>query len=416
MYFKNTLKVLTMLDANTRALVKATAPVLKEHGVTLTSHFYQRMFRHNPELKNIFNQGHQAGGQQQQALASAVLAYAEHIDNPSVLMPVLVRVANKHVSLGIRAEHYPIVGHHLLASIREVMGEAATDELIAAWAAAYGQLADLLIAEEAKLANERAVSQGGWSGFRPFKVREVAQESAEINSFYLVPTDGGAVPAFKPGQYVTIKVYVPELGLNQPRQYSLSDAPNGRYLRISVKRESARNASPAGMVSNHLHDTLKLGDIVELTAPSGDFVLHEERATPVVLISGGVGQTPMQSMLNHLLTQPSQREIVFVHGCRHGEAHAFRDVLNRHLSQSPRLSKVVFYEQTAGHEVPGRDYDHIGLVDLKVVAAKVLKPQADYYLCGPLPFMRAQRATLLELGVPSERIHQEVFGSDPMNG
>ncbi|KAG1245356.1 hypothetical protein G6F65_021275 [Rhizopus arrhizus] len=145
-----------MLSPQIRALVKATAPVLKTHGVALTRHFYARMFDHNPELKHVFNQAHQAGGQQQLALAGAVTAYAEHIDDPSVLMPVVTRIVHKHVSLGIRPEHYAIVGKHLLASIREVLGEAATDELVDAWGAAYGQLADLLIAEEARLYAESA--------------------------------------------------------------------------------------------------------------------------------------------------------------------------------------------------------------------------------------------------------------------
>lgn len=403
-----------MLDANTRALVKATVPVLKEHGLALTTYFYQRMFSHNPELKNIFNQGHQAGGHQQQALASAVLAYAEHIDNPLVLMPVLTRVAHKHVSLGIRAEHYPIVGHHLLSSISEVLGEAASEELIAAWAAAYGQLADILVAEENKLYVAHTNSVGGWSGFRPFKVRELVDESEEVRSIYLVPADGGAVPAFKPGQYVTVKTYIAELGLTQPRQYSLSDAPNRGYLRISVKREMAGETSPAGMVSNQLHKTLKVGDTLELTAPAGDFMLHEDRSTPVVLISGGVGQTPMQSMLNHLLAQGSTREIVYVHGCRHGQAHAFRDQINRLAVEKNQLTKVVFYEDAA--HAQGHDYDHVGRVNLGVIVQQVLKHDADYYLCGPLPFMRAQRDSLRTLGVPADRIHQEVFGSDPMNG
>ena len=133
-----------MLPIQTRTLVKSTAPVLQQHGETLTRHFYSRMFTHNPELREVFNQGHQRSGTQQQALAQAVTAYAQHIDNPAVLMPVLERVAQKHVSLGIRKEHYAVVGRHLLASIGEVLGEAATPELLNAWAEAYGQLADIL--------------------------------------------------------------------------------------------------------------------------------------------------------------------------------------------------------------------------------------------------------------------------------
>ena len=125
-------------------LIKATVPVLKEHGVTLTKHFYQRMFTHNPELKHVFNMGNQQNNKQQTALALAVLAYAEHIEDPSVLLPVVDTIGHKHASLDIRPEHYAIVGKHLIASISEVLGEGATPELLEAWTLAYGQLADLM--------------------------------------------------------------------------------------------------------------------------------------------------------------------------------------------------------------------------------------------------------------------------------
>ena len=155
------------MNEQQKALIRATVPVLRSSGVALTSHFYNRMFTHNPELKNIFNQGHQKTGRQQEALAAAVLAYAAHIDDPSVLLPVVARVAHKHVSLGIRAEHYTIVGKHLLASIKEVLGDAATPELIDAWAAAYGSLADLFINFESDLCQQSIDTDGGWTGWRP---------------------------------------------------------------------------------------------------------------------------------------------------------------------------------------------------------------------------------------------------------
>ena len=155
------------MNEQQKALVKATVPVLKTNGVALTKHFYQRMFTHNPELKNIFNQGHQNSGRQQEALAMAVAAYAENIDDPSVLLPVVERIAHKHVSLGIRAEHYAIVGRHLLASIKEVLGDAATDELVSAWAAAYTELADLFINLESDLYQQATQQDGGWTGWRP---------------------------------------------------------------------------------------------------------------------------------------------------------------------------------------------------------------------------------------------------------
>jgi nitric oxide dioxygenase len=397
-----------MLDIATRQLVKATAPVLKTHGVALTRHFYARMFQHNPELKQIFNQGHQQAGSQQQALAMAVAAYAEHIDNPSVLAPVLTLVANKHASLGIRAEHYPVVGHHLLASIAEVLGDAANDALLAAWGAAYGQLADLLIAEEATLYQQAATQPGGWSGWRACRVVRKVAESSEITSFYLQPADGGAVPAYLPGQYVTVRVRVPQLGMMQPRQYSLSAAPGGSALRISVKREAASGASPAGMVSNVLHDTIEEGALIDVAPPMGDFWLDTAADTPVVLVSAGVGITPMMAMLDALLQAGSRRPVQFLHACRSASVQAFGPHLAKLAAEYPQLQLTVWYEQADSAPAPAAVATRVGRMQLD--AANVL-PHAQYYLCGPLAFMQAQQASLLALGVPAANLHAEAFGT-----
>ena len=174
-----------MLTSRQKELVKATVPVLREHGVALISHFYKRMLTGNPELQNVFNNAHQARGHQQQALAGAVLAYAENIENPTVLLNAVKHIATKHCTIGIRAEQYGIVGKHLLASIKEVLGEAANDELIEAWAAAYGQLADILIGVEGGIYKEQTLADGGWSGWRPFVVERKVQETENVTSFYL---------------------------------------------------------------------------------------------------------------------------------------------------------------------------------------------------------------------------------------
>jgi nitric oxide dioxygenase len=400
-----------MLTQTHRDLVKGTAALLKEQGVALTRHFYARMFEHNPELKAIFNQGHQREGSQQQALAMAVAAYAQHIENPGVLMPVLELIANKHVSLGIRAEHYAIVGRHLLASIREVLGALATDELIDAWGAAYGQLADVLVGIENKLYVQAAQVQGGWSGWRNFRVARKQAESEEITSFYLVPADGGDVPAYQPGQYVSVKLFVPVLGYSQPRQYSLSAAPGGQSLRISVKRESGddESARPQGMVSNLLHASVQEGDVIEVSPPMGDFVLHQDRDNPVVLISAGVGLTPMVSMLEALSKSAPKREVRFIHACRHGGVHAFREHVAKVAAANPRVKASVHYEfpraedQAHPHEV--------GRIELSRLQDLLPNGEADFYVCGPKPFMQAQMAALKAMKVPAERIHAEVFGT-----
>lgn len=397
-----------MLSLAIRQIVKSTAPVLQTHGVVLTRHFYARMFVENPELREWFNQGHQHSGTQQQALAGAITAYAQHIDNPSVLMAVLERVAHKHVSLGIRREHYAIVRRHLLASIHDVLGaDAATPAVLAAWAAAYDQLADMLAGLEQTLYDAAAASAGGWTGWRTFSIWRKRVESAEITSFELVPADGGAVPHYRPGQYLSVRVVVPDLGYRQPRQYSLSDAPGKAWLRISVKQERAFADAPAGMVSSCLHQTLAAGDLLEVAPPGGDFFLHEDRETPVVMISAGVGITPMMAMLEHLHTTGSGRTVRFFHACRHAGVQAFGARLKQ-LEQGLADASVWLVHEAPGIGPAGAQANAWGRLNL---ASTELPPQADYYVCGPTPFMAEQMAVLKARGVAPARIHAEVFGT-----
>lgn len=385
-------------------LVKATVPVLKEHGVALTTHFYQRMFTHNPELKHMFNMGNQQNQRQQTALAMAVLAYAEHIEDPSVLLPVVDSIGHKHTSLSVRPEHYEIVGSHLIASIGEVLGEAATPELLEAWTLAYGQLAALMSGHEQGLYREQVQQPGGWSGWRPFVVKRKEQESEEISSFYLYPADGGKVAGFTPGQYLSLSIFLPELNLRQPRQYSLSGAPNDTFYRISVKREKD-NTRPDGMVSNRLHDNIQPGDIVEVAAPAGTFMLHTTDA-PVVFISGGVGQTPLLSMLESLIQKKYSHSIAWIHGCRNREVHAFKSVVEDWTGRHPGLKSHIFYDSVeTGDTAPIK-----GWVDLAQIDEDILASDAEYYICGPAPFIRKHYEYLTGKGINKAAIRFEEFG------
>jgi len=397
---------MTALTADQIARVKATVPVLAEHGTTITKHFYKRMFAHHPELKNLFNQTHQQSGNQPETLARAVYAYAANIDNLGALGPAVSRIANKHASLNIRPEHYPIVGRHLLGAIVDVLGDAVDQPTLDAWQVAYGQLANIFVGTEAKLYEGAA-----WSGFRPFKVARKQVESDEITSFYLTPADGTAACEFEPGQYVSVTRFVDKLGVDQPRQYSLSDAPHGKWLRISVKREDGREDAAPGHVSNLLHAGVEEGTIVHVSAPMGDFTLDRKKITPVVLMSGGVGVTPMTSMLSTLLADGSERSVTFVHACRNGRVHAFREWLDDTAASHANVKRVVFYEAVDASDRHGIDYDFEGRLDVTKIADRVIAPDADYYICGPVPFMRAQRDALVALGVEPTHIHTEVFGS-----
>lgn len=389
-----------------KELVKATVPVLKENGVALTTYFYNRMLTQNPELKNIFNSANQKTGAQPTALAMSVLAYAEHIDNPAVLAHAVNRIANKHVSLDIRPAQYAVVGKHLLASISEVLGDAASAELIDAWAAAYHQLAGIMIGAEADLYSGSVAKEGGWSSWRPFVVKQKVRESDEITSFYLYPSDGGKVAGFMPGQYITVRLFVPQLQVFQPRQYSISCAPNGSYYRISVKKEQGTLDRPKGFVSNLLHSQVKEGDIIEVAPPSGDFTLNVNKTNPVVFISGGVGLTPFMSMLEYLSQSGNDRAITWIHGCRGYEVHAFKDQVTELNDRHASMSVHTFYDKIS-HEAEDNYYE--GYVDLEKVKDAIV-PDADYYICGPGVFIKKHFDYLRSQGIAQTAIHFEEFG------
>lgn len=390
-----------------KELVKGTVPVLRAHGVLLTTHFYNRMFQHNPELKNMFNMGNQQNKKQQTALAMAVLAYAEHIEDPSVLLPVVSSIGHKHTSLDIRPEHYAIVGKHLIASIKEVLGDAATPELLDAWTVAYNQLASLMIGNEQGLYNKHTQQKGGWSGWRPFIVKQKTVESSVITSFYLYPADGGAVENHQPGQYISLRLFLPELNLLQPRQYSISCAPNGKFYRISVKKETG-SKHPNGMISNRLHDHIKEGDTIELSAPAGTFVLNAASSVRKIFISGGIGQTPLISMLEDLIQDKNKTNmpITWIHGCKNEEVHAFKDKVLELSHFYSNFDQHIFYEQLTEQQTN----KHEGRVDLELLKETVLKDDAEYYICGPAPFITKHYNFLVENGVSKAVIYFEEFG------
>lgn len=389
-----------------KELIKATVPVLQTAGAVLTGHFYKRMFIHNPELKEIFNMGNQANGRQREALANAVLAYAQHIDNPTVLIDALKGIGHKHTSLSIQPEQYNIVGLHLIASISEVLGEAATPELLEAWTIAYNELAAIMIGLEKDMYKKNEVKPGGWNGWRKFIIKKIVEESAEVKSFYLYPEDGKSIADYYPGQFISVQVFVPQLDLLQPRQYTLSGSPNKKYYRISVKRENSINEHPEGMVSNTLHSKTE-GDAIMLSAPAGTFRLRETKG-PIVLISGGIGLTPMLSMLEANKNSTESNKTVWIHSCRNNSVHAFREEVEAIQKEAEWLETYTFIEDLEDHHLSGSTYR--GRVNLNLCGDAMLNDDAHYYICGPVPFIKAQYKNLIDLNVKKENIFYEEFG------
>jgi nitric oxide dioxygenase len=400
--------VFVLLDKKSIEIIKSTVPVLEEHGEKITTRFYQLMFGNHPELLNIFNHANQKQGKQQKALASTVYAAAKYIDNLEAIVPVVKQIGHKHRSLGIKPEHYPIVGKHLLLAIKDVLGDAATDEIINAWAEAYNVIADAFISIEAEMYDEAKNQKGGWDGFRRFIVDRKVVESDVITSFYLKPEDGEALADFIPGQYISIKLVIDGEQYTHIRQYSLSSSPGKDHYRISVKKETSPT-NPDGMVSNYLHDQVNEGAILEISAPAGDFILDTEKNSPVVLLSGGVGLTPMVSMLNTLVEKQPEREVTFIHAAANGNLHALRDEVAE-VSKKGNVKTVVFYDSPTEEDRLKEHFDVEGYVTKEWISDNTNITTADFYFCGPVPFMKMVFQSLKQLGVTEDRIHFEFFG------
>ncbi len=406
------------------AIVKATAPVLKEHGSTITQIFYDTMIDENPELRNIFNKTSHVTGRQPRALAGAVLAYATYIDDLPKLAAAVERIAQKHVSLGITPQQYDIVGKYLLAAIGKVLGPAATTEIVDAWTNAYSVLAGVFIGREAVMYKANAAEN--WVGWRKFRILRKVAESDTITSIYLTPSDGAQLPGFLPGQYISLQVFVPQYGHLQSRQYSLSHSPRqeGDYYRITVKREPAADADNVpGVISNMLHDRFTEGDEVEISHPQGEFFVDpkdpSKEGVPAVLISAGVGATPLMSILMSLAPEerktPVRRPVTWIHTSRSSASQPFGDAVREITNANEHVSAHVFLKSLASGDKPdGRYFYNETRLDLdKLNGEKDMhleNDKAEYFVCGPETFMIGVKKGLVALGVATDRVHLELFG------
>lgn len=393
-------------------IVKSTAPLLKKHGEEITMLFYKNMLAAHPELQNIFNRTSQATGSQPRALANAVFAYATYIDDLEKLTEAVRRITTKHASLIVKPEQYDIVGKYLIEAVATVLGDAVTTEVAEAWTVAYAELARILINAEKNIHSE----WGNWTNWRRFRIQKKIAESSEVTSFLLVPEDGQKLPIFKPGQYVSLRIFVPEFGCLQPRQYSLSEAPDSNVYRISVKRDVGKQIDMPGTISNILHDSYCEGDVVELTHPTGTFYVDPKKnsSAPLILISAGVGATPMISILNGSVGARSTRSISWVHGAHSSGTHAFAKHVHDACVAHDNIQAKIFMSKPHGDEVEGIDYHFEGRMNLdRLHKEEILflhDHTAQYYICGPSDFMQEIKTYLLSAGVDRERVHMEVFG------
>jgi nitric oxide dioxygenase len=405
-------------------LIRGTIPALTDHGERITTIFYRNMLRDHPELNDYFNTVNQANGRQPRALTAVILSYANNINHITELIPKMERMCHKHCSLGIKPEHYGIVEKYLIAAFAEVLGPAMTPQAREAWQKAYWMLAKMLIGREAQLYRDF----GKWQGYRKFRIEKKVEESDDIYSFYLVPVDGKRLPPFQPGQYVSVQVPIADKGYVQSRQYSLSEAPRPDYYRVTVKRDEGLHMTRSGrylggdalnpgVVSNLLIDMKDEGDIVELTHPAGEFYLDMSNTSnvPIVLISAGVGVTPMMSILNTVSERQPHRPVSWIHGSR--RSVPFYDQVRRIARNRPSFRTNIFKTHLAESDVYGITYDHDFRMDLAKVDKEDLylcNSSTEYYICGPEQFMLEMAEYLKAQKVDAPRMHFELFSTGDM--
>jgi nitric oxide dioxygenase len=386
-------------------VIEATLPVVADHIQEIATRFYAHLFSEHPELHDgVFNRGNQAEGTQQVALAGSVAVFASALVKVPEQVPeqLLQRVAHKHASLGITPAQYEVVHDNLFWAIVDVLGDAITPEVAAAWDEVYWLLAYALVNQERGLYSARGVRPD--TVWREWQVAEKVHETPDVVSFRLRRTDDRLVKTSLPGQYVTVQMPMPD-GVRQPRQYSLTRADDGEHRHFAVKRVRG-NGQPPGEVSNLLFDQVGAGDRLTLSLPFGDVVLDDSR--PAVFASAGIGITPMAGMLSHLRAAGSHLPVTLLHADVDEESFALRHQVIDDVRALSRATAHVWYERGAQSTLPV-DGVHAGVLN---VAGVDLPAGAGYYLCGPLPFLQGVRSALIDRGVPARDIQYEVFGPD----
>lgn len=387
-------------------IVAQTLPVVGANIEKITPNFYKRMFAAHPELiADTFNRGNQKQGAQQKALAASVATFASLLIDPNAPDPVdlLQRIGHKHISVGIKPDQYPIVHKHLFDAIEEILTPDVFQGVVRdAWDAVYLEMERVLIEFEKGLYSEMGVAPG--DVFRAAHVIARDVFAADVVRFTVALDDVSHV-TFQPGQYISVRQTMAD-GARQLRQYSLVNAPSQREetaggnvaahsaaeLSFAVRRVDAAADLPAGEVSTQLFEKVQVGDAIEVSLPAGDLVLDETATNPVVLISAGIGATPMVGMLSALAANSSQRRVLSLHADRSEAEDALRADRESAIRQLENGSSKTWYESA--------------LMNLSEVE---LPADAEYYLCGGNGFLQAIRGQLNEAGVAPQHIHFELF-------
>lgn len=401
-----------MLNTSQIVQIKASIPILQDRSADFAAAFLKRLAEGSPELLNIFSRARLQDGEEQKALAEAVLTFAQNIEFPDRIAAAARQIAERHTALGVRADQYPVISHHLLEAIRQTLGASASAELIAAWAAACSELSELLSQAGEAIQGAQAAQTGSWTGWRPFECVNRIQETADVVSFYFRPADGGPLPDYAPGQYITLRVHSKALQITQQRHYTLSQPAGTSMLRITVKAIAGRGGTPDGLVSNILHRRVKVGDTIEFSAPAGSFTLGDLKSEhPAVMIAAGIGITPIAAMLSALAEANPLRRVHFLYSTQNLAHYPLKRDIDAAFRGLPNAAKGIFFTHPGPEDQIGRDYNATGRITPSHIRSFCQDPDADFYLCGPAEFMRGVSEALRAVGVIAPRIHMEDFSA-----
>ncbi|GAB2977102.1 globin domain-containing protein [Frigoribacterium salinisoli] len=434
-----------MISSPALRLVAGTLPVVAAGAERLAAEFYERLFTARPDLlRDQFNRADHATGRQARALAGTIVEHAARVVAP--VLPVagragttsgtgtpldaqalaelsagatgrlgsagagtssddeVARLALRHAALGVARGEYPVFGEHLVAALRSVLGDDATPAVVAAWQEVWADLADQL-ADRVE-AVQRAADLDPDDPWREAIVTDKRLAAEDVVALTLVSADNEPLPGYAAGQFASLQVELPD-GARQVRQYSLRGGDDEQW-RVSARVLPAAPGVPAGEVSTHLLGAVEVGDVVRVSAPLGDLVLDRFGGDPLLLVSAGIGCTPVLGMLDRLVRSGSTRPVTVLHFERTPERHAHRAELEDLVGRLPGGVLRVSYTQGA-LSTPDDNGEYLDPVDVRSLA---VGDRHRVFLCGPVPFMSIVRDALVDAGLDPARVHYFVFGPD----
>lgn len=384
---KQLFKIIPLTTTEIKYL-QSLAPVVKEHGITVTSTMYQYMFKTFPEVRSYFNMTNQKTGRQPKVLAFSLYQYVLHLNDLTPISGFVNQIVLKHCGLGIKPDQYPVVGKSLIHAFKEVLGPAADNHFVEVFTKAYGNLAQTLIDAE-----ESVYQTLAWRDFKDFKVTKLQKEAENVTSVYLAPVDGFKLKPIVPGEYLSFRwdVKNPDIADIQPREYSISQDMENNEYRISVKN--------VGIVSEFVNNKLKVGDIIPVHAPVGTMKYDSLSKKPkMAVLAGGIGITPMIPIIQHALKDGKQVELYYSNQTRQSEP--FKQFFAKLVEDYPSSFKLTTFIDEDAQILKTEDLEHID------------KDIYDVYLLGPVGYMHKFKTYLVGKGVSD--LKMEFFGpTDP---